>query len=133
MPDVGVDGEPLWTSFTANEYVDEDGAPLINNLEQCAAKCQSLQTPSGAWSENYLTCWCYSIPEESLCREPCVSDDYIDFSSTSIETLPYCAKSVCEWYYNEEYCHDQQRTWEPDECAALIDGPTTSSNVSCMF
>lgn len=126
--DVGVDGDSLWGKFTA-----DDG---ITNLELCAGKCESKQAPSGSWSDGYQTCWCYySIPEESLCREPCVSDDYIDFSSTSIETLPKCAKSVCdiEWYHDEDYCHETQRMYEPDDCAALIDGPPTSSNVSCMF
>lgn len=89
--------------------------------EGCASKCQEIGALSGAWSGEYETCWCNMDRPTGLCKEPCVRDRHVDFSTYPIAELVYCEKSICDedWFYNEKYCTGVG--FDVDNCAAKIE------------
>ena len=100
------------------EFGTSDG---ITSAEECAAKCQEVDATSGAWSSVYGTCWCNIEEPVGLCKEPCVQDEYVDFSKYPFEQLGYCEKSICDedWFYNARYCDDDVG-FEKAECDAKV-------------
>ena len=110
-----------------NSYLSFDGSNGIKNLEECAAKCEQVGASTGVWSVKYQACWCSFIDVSLLCREPCVADEYIDFSTVPIDGFDHCKKSVCdqEWYHSSEYCGTK---YDKDSCDAKIEALVASSS-----
>ena len=105
-------------SFIEFTLQDDD----ITSVSKCASKCQSVDAPFGSYSAEYDSCWCIFIPQQDLCREPCVPGSYIDFSrNVPIDEYSYCSKSDCheEMYYVKEWCDDLLK-FDKDACDAKI-------------
>ena len=103
---------------TFETFKAEDG---VNSLAECAAKCNEVDAPTGAWSVKYEACWCNFVETTNLCKEPCIAEEYIDFSRVSFDSFDYCAKSVCDesWYHSKWYCNVHVK-FDKDECDAMI-------------
>jgi len=77
----------------------------VNSIDECAAECQEQSAPSGSYDPSGSFCYCYFFdnPTETstLCREPCLEYEYIDFSTDiNFDNLDYCRASSCDWYYD---------------------------------
>ena len=76
----------------------------INSIDECAEKCEEQSAPSGSYQPTQSYCYCYFFnPTETstLCREPCLEYEYIDFSKDiNFDNLDYCRASSCDWYYD---------------------------------
>ena len=75
-----------------------------------------------AWSIKYQACWCNFLTTDQLCKEPCVKEEYIDFSTVPFSNFDYCDKSVCDkdWHHSKSYCEDDIK-FDGEECDATID------------
>jgi len=116
-----------WISW-APEFDRDNFEEDMSSLEECAAKCQDLKTTTGAWSAKYKSCWCHKVDVSNICMEPCIENDYVDFSKSSLASLGYCEKSICDkdWYYEKEYC-DVAVKFEKDACDAKIEALNPNS------
>ncbi|KAL7465302.1 hypothetical protein ACHAXS_005629 [Conticribra weissflogii] len=105
--------------FLENEMIfnSTDG---ISDAQECAARCQEENAHAGAWNPKWRLCFCY-LSQVGLCKEPCVVEEGVEFSRTSLSDLGYCQKSICdqEWYYTEDYC-DETMDFEEATCDAKI-------------
>ena len=112
--------DSTFRSFTA-----DDG---VTNVDECAAMCDKLGTSTGAWSTKYSACWCSFVEVSKLCKEPCVEEEYTEFSNVAFTTFDYCSESVCakDWHHSQEYCNDEIK-FDAAVCAATIQDLTTSS------
>ena len=129
-----------WVAYPPDAYgpsVQFGASDGITSLEECATKCQDVKAPTGAWSDKYMNCWCNFIEEAYLCLEPCVEDQYVDFSIVPFSQLGYCEKSVCNesWFYNEQYCDvdvgfDRVKCDEKIETLATPPSSSTEENFS---
>ena len=115
------ESDETFKSFTA----DADG---VNNVDDCAVKCDELDAPTGAWSTKYNACWCSFVEKDKLCKEPCVEEEYDEFSNWPFTDFDYCAESVCDkdWHHSQSYCEDTIQ-FNVDICDATIMSLTTSS------
>lgn len=93
----------------------------IVNAQQCAARCLEENAPSGAWNSRLDLCFCYLVEASSLCKEPCIQEEGVEFSTLPIDELGYCEKSFCDedWYYDAEYC-DMDLGFDEEACGAKI-------------
>eukprot|EP00578_Thalassiosira_sp_NH16_P015714 CAMPEP_0181106878 /NCGR_PEP_ID=MMETSP1071-20121207/16764_1 /TAXON_ID=35127 /ORGANISM="Thalassiosira sp., Strain NH16" /LENGTH=1050 /DNA_ID=CAMNT_0023190309 /DNA_START=134 /DNA_END=3286 /DNA_ORIENTATION=+ len=117
---------PEFDDDSSNEFGAEDG---VTSVEECAAKCQSLKSPTGAWSEKYQTCWCNSVEVSNLCMEPCIRNEYIDFSTMPFSGIGFCEKSVCDkdWYYSKQYC-DEDVKFDQNACDIMLETIVSSTS-----
>jgi len=98
-------------------YGAKDG---VTSVEECAAKCQTAKAPTGAWNVEQESCWCTFVDVSHLCKEPCVTEEFIDFSTVPFAEFGHCEKSVCDkdWYHEEGYC--EKVMFDEDACDAKI-------------
>jgi len=115
------------SSDTFKSFDDEDG---VTSVAECAAKCKEINAPTGAWSVVYEACWCNLVDSSNLCKEPCVEEEYVEFSTVSFDDIDYCNESVCakDWHHSQEYCDDDV-SFDSDVCDVTIAALVPSSEV----
>ena len=134
-----------WITWSPSSLLDNNGDTIkpykeytlskhnITTVEQCASKCSTTTSTTndnaqataqfGSWHEEYGTCHCITLPPSSLCREPCLSESLMDFSTnTNFNSIPWCTKSYCnkDWFYDEMYCTVVHTEYDSDKCNVII-------------
>ncbi|KAL9178359.1 hypothetical protein ACHAXT_000006 [Thalassiosira profunda] len=99
--------QPALEDRSFSLHGDSEG---VATLEDCARTCNEEGAPAGKWNTRSGFCFCLQKEVLDLCWEPCVYDEFVDFSVDFIEWLTYCERSVCSdrypWYNWMEFCGD---------------------------
>ena len=80
-------------SSSFKSYTIDDN---VTSPSECAAKCGEMEAHAGAWSTRFQACWCNLVGGiNTLCKEPCVEEEYVEFSTVPFDDFDYCEESVC--------------------------------------
>ena len=132
-----------WLVWQVDVYDDQvfqafDEDDDVSSVEECAQKCQELEAHAGAWRVKYETCWCdLGDGVTNLCMEPCVEEEYIDFSTVPFSDFVFCDKSVCDSgeARDNEFCEkDVNANFDNESCneqiAAIMASTTTTTSAT---
>ena len=111
-----------WPEDKTNENFKSFGRnDGVTSAEECATKCDEVDAHAGAWSVRYKGCWCRLVNLESVCKEPCVEEEYVEFSTNPFDEFDYCDKSICNNDVRRQtYCEDTIK-FDGDVCDDKID------------